>query len=115
MSNKVIRVGDIIYYKGHSGECSIINYKKTNINIFVPNKVGITLKGKKSPIHNGETFKMGTFYVINNEDKEYTLNINLARISNGQSFIISEYSLYRYFCVLDSIWEKKLESVICFG
>ena len=107
MSNKEIKVGDIIFYKGHSGECSIVNYGSSNINIFVPNKIGISLVGNRVPIYNSGQFRMGTFYIINKEDKEYTLNINLVRLSNNQSLIISEFSLYKYFCVLDSKWEKK--------
>ena len=107
MINKEIKVGDIIHYKGNSGECSIVNYGSSNINIFVPNKIGISLKGNRVPIYNGEQFRMGTFYIISEEDKEYTLNINLVRLSNNQSLIVSEFSLYKYFCVLDNTWEKK--------
>ena len=107
MNNKEIKVGDIIYYKGYSGECSIVNYGSSNINIFVPNKIGISLEGNKFPICNGEQFRMGTFYIINKEDKDYTLNINLIRVSNNQHLIISEFSLYKYFCVLENTWEKK--------
>ena len=101
MVNKEIKVGDIIYYRGHNGECSIVSYGSSNINIFVPNKVGISLKGDRIPIYNGEQFRMRTFYIISKEDKDYTLNINLVRLSNNQSLIISEFSLYKYFCVLD--------------
>jgi hypothetical protein len=103
MKNKEVKKGDMIYYKGISGGAYIIVCDRSKKSFFAPNKKGINVKGEKFPLLKYEKFSIVSFDIVGKETKDYNVNISLTRlIAGGQTFIISQDSLYNYFAVEES-------------
>jgi len=103
MKTKEVNKGDTIYYVGKSGNAFIVAGIDVHKNIFVPNKTGMFIKGEKFPLIKHEKFSIVSFEIIGKETKNYSVNIVLTRmISGGQTFIVSQDNLYKYFAVGES-------------
>ena len=98
MKEKEVKKGDVIYYTGKSGGAAIVSGASIAKNIFVPNKIGMSIKGERFPLLKYEKFNVVSFDIIGQETNKYSVNITLVRmIAGGQTFIISQDNLYRYF------------------
>mgnify|MGYP006892426384 CR=1 FL=1 len=98
MYNKWVEVrnGDTVYFIGNSGSGSVVKTENHG-RYFMPAKVGMRIKGEKSPISNMEKFIFTNSTIQKVDGSERIIKCLLTRIEDSTVFAISESQMHRYF------------------
>ena len=98
MYNKWVEVrnGDSVYFIGNTGEGSVVKTENHG-RYFMPAKIGMRIKGVKSPIMKMERFIFADSKVQKVDGCERIIKCFLTRIEDSTVFAVSERQLHRYF------------------
>jgi len=95
-----IRQGDTILFKEKTGKGSVV-FTSNRGNYFMPAKVGMRIKGIKKPIAAHEEFIFSGSTVQAASGSSRVVKCELLRLSDNESFFISEMNLMSYFAKSD--------------
>lgn len=87
---------DSLYFSAETGKGSIVETEKHG-RYFMPAKIGMRLKGKKSPIRKYERFTFSGYKIQKVEGNRRVLKFFLIREFDGHMFAISEENAQKYF------------------
>lgn len=91
-----LRNGDSVYFIGNSGTGSVVK-TESHGRYFMPAKVGMRIKGEKSPIAFRERFIFTASKIQKVDGCERIIKCFLTRIEDSTIFAVSERQLHKYF------------------
>jgi len=95
-----VKENDIMIFSSPTGTGSVVKTENHGY-YFMPAKIGMRLKGKKSPILKNERFVFTNYRVQKADSGGRIIKCILTRLSNGTNFAISEDFFHRYFKKID--------------
>jgi len=95
-----VKENDILTFSGASGSGSVVKTQQHGY-YFMPAKIGMRLKGIKSPILKNERFVFTSYRVQKADSEGRIIKCILTRLSNGTNFAVSEDFFHRYFKKID--------------